>query len=377
MATWKPVIVSFVVLVLCHVAMAQTGSWTQATANAQWSPREGHATLVYNNRLWLLGGDEGGGVRKNDVWYTTDGVNWTSATLSAQWSPRKDHAAAVFDNKMWILGGNSGGSPNIMDNEVWYSTDGITWTEVPPQTTSRWAARADHTALVYNNWLWVMGGNGNVEVQFDVWYSTDGITWSQRTYQTPHWFRRYAHTSVAFGGEMWLLGGRDQNLNAENDVWSSTDGTSWTEDLTNAPWSARPWHASAVFDSKMWVLGGGTGYLNDIWTSTNGTSWTQETASAPWTGRRHHAAAVFNAGSGTRLWVVGGTAAGGGTLNDVWSYNPSGSTGGGGNGGGGGGGDDGGCSTGTNSGLNLVALVAIGIALGLRRSKPHTSHLQR
>ncbi len=52
----------------------------------------------------------GGGT---DVWYSTNGVNWTCANESATWFPRFRHTSVVFDNKIWVLGGDN-------KKDVWY-----------------------------------------------------------------------------------------------------------------------------------------------------------------------------------------------------------------------------------------------------------------
>jgi hypothetical protein len=93
-------------------------NWTQATENAEWSAREGHTTVVFDNKVWLLGGLDINGLR-DDVWYSTNGVNWTQATSSAGWLPRCAHTSVVFNNMMWVLGGM--GQGYIYLNDVWYS----------------------------------------------------------------------------------------------------------------------------------------------------------------------------------------------------------------------------------------------------------------
>ena len=82
--------------------------WQCATENAGWSGRYGHTSVVFDNKMWVLGGGY-----KNDVWYSSDGINWVCATENAGWSPRDDHTSVVFDNKMWVLGGG-------YKNDVWY-----------------------------------------------------------------------------------------------------------------------------------------------------------------------------------------------------------------------------------------------------------------
>ncbi len=55
--------------------------------------------------MWVMGGS-GSGKNLNDVWYSTDGINWTEATASAAWSARNDHVVLAYDDKMWVMGGS-------------------------------------------------------------------------------------------------------------------------------------------------------------------------------------------------------------------------------------------------------------------------------
>lgn len=168
--------------------------------------------------MWILGGDvkSDDGIRKNDVWYSTNGKNWTCATNSAQWAKRAEHRSIVFDNKIWVIGGFvESSSGDTKSNDVWYSVDGKNWT-----------------------------------------CATDSAEWSKRT----------NFTLVAFDNKMWVLGGENDKWNNVNDAWSSTDGTTWKREFETAEWSKRQSHSSVIFNNRMWIMGGsGGGYHNDIW----------------------------------------------------------------------------------------------------------------
>ena len=49
-------------------------SWQQAITSAGWPGRSLHSSLVYNNKMWVIGGYDGND--KNDVWDSTNGINW-------------------------------------------------------------------------------------------------------------------------------------------------------------------------------------------------------------------------------------------------------------------------------------------------------------
>ena len=79
----------------------------------------------FNGKLWVLGGAGGASATYalGDVWSSADGINWTLATSSPGWSARSGHATVVFANRMWVLGGNDGAA----NAEVWSSADGVNW----------------------------------------------------------------------------------------------------------------------------------------------------------------------------------------------------------------------------------------------------------
>ena len=115
-----------------------------------------------------MGGDTASGIY-NDIWYSSDGTSWTQATAGAQWKGRSYHVSSVYNNKMWAMGGctTNCGLSNIQ-NDVWYSSNGTTWTKVT--TAGQWGKRYGHTLPVYGNRIWVIGGGGVVEYN-DVWYT--------------------------------------------------------------------------------------------------------------------------------------------------------------------------------------------------------------
>jgi hypothetical protein len=235
-----------------------TGStWRQAAASAGWSSRYYHTSVVFDNKMWVIGGYDGS--YRNDVWYSTNGINWICATNSAQWSPRCGHTSVVFDNKMWVIGGYDDNNRN----DVWYSTDGVTWTCATQ--SAGWPSRDNHTSLAFDNKIWVMGGSN----RDDVWYSSDGLNWTCATTFAWYYGGRYGHTSVVFDNKMWVIGGGYPG----SDVWYSSNGVDWTEATSYAEWTARLNHTSVIFKGMMWVLGGfDRDYntrRNDVWYSVS------------------------------------------------------------------------------------------------------------
>jgi uncharacterized delta-60 repeat protein len=285
--------------------------WAEEIASANWGERFYYEALVYDSKMWILGGIDGSYNLLNDVWYSTNGANWAQATASAGWGGRYSHEAVVYDGKIWVLGGSNMGS---FFNDVWYSTDGVNWTQAT--ASASWPARFGHEVIVYNEKMWVIGGRNDSTVYNDVWYSTDGVNWTQATGSTS-WLARFGHEAVVYDGKIWVLGGSTNMGSFFNDVWYSTDGVNWTQATDSVDWHARAFLSSMVFDEKIIILGGmgESSYYNDVWYSTDGVNWSEASDSAAWGYRFGHKSFVYN----NKMWILGGGDADYNLHNDVWS----------------------------------------------------------
>jgi len=194
--------------------------------SAPWGPRYKPYVLVFHDTIWLMGGFDyfyGNYIPYNDVWYSTDGAIWTKAVDSAGWAPRGIiHGKAVFDNKIWLLGGGLYGIlplpySEVYYNDVWNSPDGIHWTRVLEHAP--WIARIHHSVEVFDGKLWVMAGHnkriiliGNSFLHNDVWYSSDGVNWKELP-GTP-WKPTHAAAIAVFDSALYIIAGY-----LKNDVW--------------------------------------------------------------------------------------------------------------------------------------------------------------
>ena len=296
-----------------------TQSWIQATANAGWDARNTHTNVLFDNKMWVLGGRNAGGL-KNDVWYSSDGTNWTQATASAPWSARKIHESVVFDEKIWVIGGVTSTEGLTGAKDAWYSSDGVNWTQA--SASNAWMERAYAASVVFDNKIWVIGGlDASNNYLNDVWYSSDGTNWTQATASAP-WAKRGYFEATVFNDKIWITGG--QNASGRlNDVWYSSDGVNWTQATSNASWSQRSSLQSASFDNNIWILGGfdtSDTNLNDAWYSSDGINWTESNVSNSWPARRSHTSIIYS----NKLWILGGY--GGSYYNDVWSLDSDTST---------------------------------------------------
>lgn len=231
------------------------------TSDAPFFTRNGHQVVVFNNHMWMIGGYRGysDGTWTNDVWYTADGTNWTLATAAAGFSGRMDHQVVVYNNKMWVIGGyeNFDGFFNGYHGDVWSSSDGTNWTQA---TASAAFGPRTTTAMVYNNKMWVIAGNTGGSYYHDVWSSTNGVDWTCVSSATPFSIRNTP--VVTYNNKMMAFGGYGPDI--VSDVWSTADGITWSQETTMP--TARGEHTVTLFNNSLWIVGGYSGvWIGDIY----------------------------------------------------------------------------------------------------------------
>ena len=141
--------------------------WKLATADAGWAPRAYHQAVVLNGKIYVFGG--GNYVPEyeahNDVWCSEDGIHWEQVTEAAPWHPRLWFSSVVYRDRMWVLGGWSN-KPSTNWGDVWYSSNGKDWTEL--KSKEIWKERHEHSAFVFQDKLWIAGGHAQ-PLSSEVW----------------------------------------------------------------------------------------------------------------------------------------------------------------------------------------------------------------
>jgi hypothetical protein len=295
-------------------------SWVRVTEHAGWQPRDSSGEVVYNSKMWLLGGwFDSYGPFPHDVWNSSDGVHWNQVTQAAPWVHADLPVSLVFDNKMWMMSGWYKGrfKDASASNQVWRSVDGANWECATAKAA--WPARCGAAGAVHHGKMWILGGTDhyyvNGKLLNDVWSSTDGVHWEMATRNAP-WPPRAHHAALAFNDKLWVMGGGNYRADfdpnrfpaylAYNDVWSSADGVQWNRVTDKAPWQPRLWFSALVYKNRMWMLGGWSDKpsqnWNDVWYSSDGANWKELKTDAVWSKRHEHSAYVFD----NKIWVVGG-----------------------------------------------------------------------
>ena len=242
-------------------------------ANRDWEGRHTAGYVVFKDRLWIVGGDVNQGHYHFDVWNSKDGQRWSliNPDRPVPWGPRALHYTLVFKDKIWVMGGQTipGIAPGAeaFHRDIWNTSDGVRWERVQPREPY-WSARGMiGGSVVFKDRMWILGGGTYDTPKVptrnfynDVWSSADGVSWQRHVENAP-WEPRQYHDVAVFDNRMWVLEGYAKAN--RNDVWYSADGVNWYE-VPNTPW--KPRHAASVFvhDHGLWMVAGNN-MESDVW----------------------------------------------------------------------------------------------------------------
>jgi len=293
-------------------------------AAAAFDPRQGHGSVYFNDKFWIIGGFANIEDIKNDIWSSTDGENWTLETANAEFTARAHFGITTFQNKIFIIGGIENGG---LLEDVWSSADGVTWLQ---ETASTGYSPRVFTKLVsLNNKLYALGGsenffNPNTDSTKEVWSSTNGSDWVLETSEAPY-SKRFGFEALAFDDKLFVMGGAlSETFEIQNDVWYSRDGENWTQvSQSENKFPARYFFNGTVFKDKIWLTGGELEnefeetYYTDIWSSDDGVFWKSEAQNARYEARFSPS---FVSNEDYMLLMGGGQIGTNTKFNDVWKF---------------------------------------------------------
>lgn len=138
----------------------------------------------------------------------------------------------------------------------------------------RFSERSGTGVVVFDDKMWVIAGEENLEWKNDVWSSNDGKNWMLET-ESAEFCGRYNHKVFVYRDRLWLIGGSDDSFSKLNDIWSSKDGISWKEEVVSEKKGAAVISLAYVFDGKLWLAFGSRG---DLWSTEDGSNWALESS---------------------------------------------------------------------------------------------------
>lgn len=152
---------------LWHPTDTNTTNWTYWYSSTALSTERSYAAAVaYNNRVYLMGGQTNGAtggvatVEYADIEPTGILRTWTSTGMVAMPSVRHNFSAQVYNDRMYLIGGNSAG---VLQSAIHYiklsSTGTMTgaWVSTSAFTTAR-MSWGGNFATIWGGYIYVSGG---------------------------------------------------------------------------------------------------------------------------------------------------------------------------------------------------------------------------
>jgi hypothetical protein len=277
--------------------------WTKLLDSAEWRNNYNFQMFSQNDTIWTFHSDGN--------WNSIDGKNWTKSVLPNPISNLAFLDYVQFKGAIYGLGYFKG---NIEQNEfrpeVYRTYDFKRWTTI--SKTSNLPKRFFYHPFVFDNKIWIIGGEDRNTKYSDIWSSEDAITWTKQKEDLP-FGQRSGSQIVTLKNTLFLL---------DNDVWSSTDALNWqkvTDEIVKGYQILG--YSAQVFDDKIWLLGCNRNgqFSSQVLFSSDGKNWFTQTA--PWLPRGGIAATVHK----NKIYMTGGKY--GGTPNqpdfrydnDVWT----------------------------------------------------------
>lgn len=246
---WRFFITFSLLLLIITTIYSEEPEWI--TLPDMPSERFGHCTVVFKDKVWIVGG-------KSQLAISIKTVDCYDL-INNEWIPgdsellhaRYNAAATVYDNKIFVIGGHN--DQQILNSVEYYDLTDKKWKEFAPLLYPREGANA----VVHNDSLYVIGGRSNsgyfpkILDNVEYW---DGSVESWQEHKT--WHLKHARVlmqSVVIDSFIYTLGG--QFIDSQLDVVERYGRHGESESLTplNAP---RFYFSSVGIESLIYVLGG-------------------------------------------------------------------------------------------------------------------------
>ena len=217
--------------------------------------------ILFNDVMYGLGHFEGNIEHfslRPEIYYSGNMKHWDSIGSNSNLPQRFFYHPFVFDNKIWLIGGED---KNMKYADIWNSGDAIQWTK--QKDNADVARKGGSLVVTLKGKLYLLNN--------EVWSSTDGLNWQKETDEIVKGQEIFGYSAQVMDDKIWLLG-CNRNGQFTSQVLVSADGKHW--EGMDAPWSPRGGIAATVHKGKIYMTGGKYGgtrdmpdfrYSNDVW----------------------------------------------------------------------------------------------------------------
>jgi hypothetical protein len=259
-------------------ANGSVGTWASTTAALPTALTWGKLEAA-GGSLYYIGGQNGSGTAQTTVYYATPSsgnvTSWGTATDGLP-AARSQFGATVWNNRLYVVGGTNGGATQAtVYVSPQQSTGGNITTAWSTASTNFNVARSGLTAVAYANNLYILGGYDGSNYLSDTQYAqlnaANGNAGSW-TYSTSLPSSAREADGFAANGYIYLIGGRSNAttctpatlvapISANTTIASGNNPTGigqWFQ-TSNSYTGARYGDAVAFSSGKAYVLGGACG----------------------------------------------------------------------------------------------------------------------
>ena len=226
------------------------------------SPRRNSSTFIHDCMIFLIGGDDDAYGSKSDTYYSRIYPNgslgkWVNTTaLPIDLDSAQCVVYEPFDTVYVIGGTQSSKASPVESDRVYYASINQTGLGTWQNTTSLPGIRADHASVIWNNRIFVIGGwngqdalssvySGRIEADSTV------SSWTPMT-KLPQ--ARRMHTAFVFNDWIYVLGGRGLNNSIiRAKIESDGDLGAWST-ISSLPTGL--WGLKSIVIDEVYLVGG-------------------------------------------------------------------------------------------------------------------------
>ena len=261
--------------VLAPQISALISQWYLALGVTEFAARYGAATISYQNKIWMLGGETKSNPQLDDIYVSSyNGISSYAKipTTFPWWSPRVNATVVHHEDSMFLMGGKArqGDDSYLCFDDIWvYAND-------------------QSVADYYSNANTPVPQLSRGETFQSFWID---ITRDSTERRPPARAGAYA---VSFKGRVYLIGGQTcpkcQSINqlgkcadsdelkekltlTLTDVWSTEDFKTWRLDVPIAPWQGRNNVFAVVHDAAIYVVASVMKQFYNTFYSTDGVNY--------------------------------------------------------------------------------------------------------
>ena len=236
-------------------------AWALLTSNANFS--KAYNFQLFSDSHHILAFHHKG------VWLSTDGKEWLKTKLINIVKNQGFLSYIRFKGNIYALGTFDGNIERYIETtQIARTSDFRSWEIL--STESNLPRRYFFHPFIFQNKIWIIGGEDSSGKYSDAWVSSDAVHWTKVADNLPFGKRAGQHF-VVFKDSLYML---------DYDSWISSDGFHWKLLTSKIADGDIFGYSVEVFDNEIWLIGCNRSgkFRSEVLHSPDGITWTAERA---------------------------------------------------------------------------------------------------